>query len=116
MPSRTFYQSHECEGFHARVTIEWGIPPRCDEVFIADRLAVAEDIADSILGFAGKKMRDMVQTMRGYGLNQQKCTCGQAGHGNGHELGCPLSSYSGPIKSERQEKIVDQQSTGGEGS
>lgn len=66
--SRTFYQSHSCAGFSARVTIEWDIPKTCDETFIANRLAAAEDIADQILGFSGSKMRDMVQTMRGYSL------------------------------------------------
>lgn len=61
MSNRSFYQSHECEGFRAKVTIEWDIPPTADE----RRLTEAEDIADSILAFSGKKMRDMVQAMRG---------------------------------------------------
>lgn len=66
MSQRMFYQSHSCEGFNARVTIEWNIPQTVDETVIAHRIAGAEDIADSILEFAGSKMRDMVQTMRGY--------------------------------------------------
>lgn len=32
---------------------------------------------------------------------ETKCTCGQSGHGNAHEPGCPLSDYR-PVKSERQ--------------
>src|SRR6185312_11892115 len=31
-----------------------------------------------------------------------RCTCGQSVHGNGHEPGCPLSSWSEPVKSEPQ--------------
>lgn len=63
---RTFYQVHECEGFRAKVTIEWNIPATVDETVIAHRIAAAVDIADVILGFSGKRMRDMVQAMRGY--------------------------------------------------
>ncbi len=65
MSNRTFYQSHECEGFRAKITIEWDIPPKVEETAIARRIAVAEDIADAILAFSGKRMRDMVQIMRG---------------------------------------------------
>jgi hypothetical protein len=68
MTKRTFYQSHSCEGFSARVTIEWDIPEKVDETAIPGRLAEAEDIADEILKFSGNKMRDMVQTMRGYSV------------------------------------------------
>lgn len=66
--TRTFYQSHECEGFRAKVTIEWDIPKKIDETAIPNRIAVAEDIADAILAFSGKRMRDMVQAMRGYSV------------------------------------------------
>lgn len=65
MTQRTFYQSHECEGFRAKVTIEWDIPATADETTIKHRVQNAEDIADQILGFAGKRMRHMVQAMRG---------------------------------------------------
>jgi hypothetical protein len=65
MSKRTFYQTHSCEGFSAKVTIEWDIPPTSDEIAIRARIAAAEDIADDILKMAGGKMRDMVQTMRG---------------------------------------------------
>jgi hypothetical protein len=70
MSNRTYFQSHSCEGFSARVTIEWDIPPTSDETVIAARIAAAEDIADQILAAAGGKVRDMVQTMRGYSLRQ----------------------------------------------
>lgn len=68
MSNRSFYQSHECAGFRAKITIEWDIPPKSEEIYIMDRLAAAEDIADAILAFSGKRMRDMVQVMRGYSI------------------------------------------------
>lgn len=68
--TRMYYQSHECEGFRAKITIEWDIPKKVDETAIPGRIAAAEDIADSILAFSGKKMRDMVQSMRGYSLSR----------------------------------------------
>jgi hypothetical protein len=65
--SRVFYQSHECQGFRAKVTIEWSMPETVDaDLLPAWRTEAAEDIADSILAFSGRKMRDMVQAMRGY--------------------------------------------------
>lgn len=67
MPMRTFYQSHECEGFRAKVTIEWSEPSDDDLEFQpAWRAQETEDIADSILSFSGRKMREMVQVMRGF--------------------------------------------------
>ncbi len=66
--TRTFYQSHVCEGFRAKLTIEWDIPPKCEETVIAHRIAAAEDIADAILAFAGPRMIHMVQAMRGYSV------------------------------------------------
>lgn len=60
---KTFYQSHECDGYRAKVTIEWSFPSDIEPSW---RSLEAEDIADSILSFSGKKMRDMVQAMRGY--------------------------------------------------
>src|SRR6185312_12493297 len=65
MSNKQFYQSHECDGFWARVTIEWSIPERVDETTIKHRIQDAEDIADQILGFAAHRIRDMVQAMRG---------------------------------------------------
>ena len=65
--ARTFYQSHECAGFRAKVTIEWSMPEDVDfDRLPSWRTGTAEDIADSILAFSGRKMRDMVQAMRGY--------------------------------------------------
>lgn len=60
---REFYQSHSCEGMSAKITIEWSTPE--DSEPIPHRLSDAEDIAEHILAFAGKRMRDMVQAMRG---------------------------------------------------
>lgn len=67
----SFYQSHECEGFRAKVTIEWDIPKKIDETAIPGRIAIAEDIADEVLAFSGKRIRDMVQAMRGYPVTSQ---------------------------------------------
>lgn len=65
--NKIFYQSHSCGGFSAKVTIEWSIPEQVDETSLPEwRMQDAEDIADNILAFAGKRMRDMVQAMRGY--------------------------------------------------
>jgi hypothetical protein len=65
--TRIFYQSHECEGFRAKVTIEWSMPDTVDGDLLPKwRTETAEDIADSILAFSGRKMRHMVQAMRGY--------------------------------------------------
>lgn len=42
-----------------------------------------------------------------------QCTCGQSGHGNQHDPDCPQSNYTGPIKSERQERAREaSQATG----
>src|SRR6185312_12212956 len=65
MSNKQFYQSHECDGFRARVTIEWSIPERVDETTIRHRIQDAEDIAEQILGFAAHRVRNMVQAMRG---------------------------------------------------
>lgn len=70
-PSRIFYQSHECEGFRAKVTIEWSMPVDGD-LLPAWRAETAEDIADSILAFSGRKMRDMVQAMRGFSAREEE--------------------------------------------
>jgi hypothetical protein len=65
--TRTFFQSHQCSGFHAKVTIEWSFPKDIDaDMLPADRISSAEEIADSILELSGPMMRAMVQAMRGY--------------------------------------------------
>ena len=65
--AREFHQIHECEGYRAKVTIEWSMPAHIDgDLLPAWRKEYAEQIADSILAFSGKQMRDMVQAMRGY--------------------------------------------------
>lgn len=67
MGERIFYQSHQCEGYHARVTIEWTTPKGVEgDLLPAWRMQSAEAIADAILAFSGPKMRDMVQAMRGF--------------------------------------------------
>lgn len=35
-----------------------------------------------------------------------QCTCGQSGHGNAHEPGCPMSDYR-PVQSARQERLAE---------
>jgi hypothetical protein len=70
--TRSFYQSHSCDGFSAKVTIEWMVPKKVDIDMIPNRMQRAEDIADAILGFSGPKMRDMVQELRGYPLTSQE--------------------------------------------
>lgn len=60
---KTFYQSHECDGYRAKVTIEWSFPRDTEPSW---RSLEAEDIADAIMAHSGPKMRDMVQVMRGY--------------------------------------------------
>lgn len=62
-----FYQSHQCEGYHAKVTIEWTTPKDVEGDLLPPwRMQTAEDLADLILQFSGPKMRDMVQAMRGF--------------------------------------------------
>jgi hypothetical protein len=60
------YQSHECAGYRARITIEVFAPDDVDFDLAGGRKGKAEDIADAILAFAGPKTRDIVQVMRGY--------------------------------------------------
>lgn len=39
------------------------------------------------------------------------CTCGQSGHGNGHEIGCAMSDYrpaKAPTATELAEILLDQ--------
>jgi hypothetical protein len=63
---RDFYQSHECEGYRAKILIEWSTPDNILlEILPPWRMREAEEIADSIMGFAGPKIRDIVQRMRG---------------------------------------------------
>jgi len=72
MSTRTFYQSHECEGFRAKVTIEWSMPTDVDPDHLpAWRAQTAEDIADSVLAFSGRRMRQMVQAMRGHTISSR---------------------------------------------
>lgn len=60
---KTFYQSHTCDGYSAKVIIEWSFPHEMEPSW---RSLEAEDVADAILRHAGPKIRDMVQAMRGY--------------------------------------------------
>ena len=70
MINKSFYQSHECEGFRAKVTIEWSIPEHIEETNLPQwRMEDALNTADNILSYAAPKIRNMVQSMRGF-----KCT------------------------------------------
>ena len=55
-----YYQSHECQGYRARVTIEWEIPDDHPK----ERLILAEPVADEILNYAGPRMKEIVAKMR----------------------------------------------------
>ncbi len=61
---KSYYQSYSCDGFNAKITIEWSFPLE-KESYIETNLCKAERIADIILSDNGQKMREMVQTMRG---------------------------------------------------
>lgn len=63
MKPHVFYQSHECDGYSAKIIIEWSFPDKLEPSW---RSFEAEEVADKILANAGPKMRDMVQIMRGY--------------------------------------------------
>jgi len=55
-----YYQYHECQGYSARVTIEWEIPDEHEK----GRLLLAEPTADEILAYAGPRMKEIVAKMR----------------------------------------------------
>lgn len=59
---RSFYQTHECGGYRAAITIEWSHP---DRGYNGEHVSRAEDVADEIIAEAGPQMREIVQTMRG---------------------------------------------------
>lgn len=55
-----YYHYHECQGYKAKITVEWEVPNNHDK----ERLILAEDTADDILGYAGPRMKEMVAKMR----------------------------------------------------
>lgn len=64
--TRSFYQSHECAGFRAKVTIEWAAPEGIDfDELDRSRVDAAEEIAGEMIAVIGPKTYEIVQTMRG---------------------------------------------------
>lgn len=59
-PKNSYYQYFECDGYQAKVTIEWQVPNKANP----DYLKCAENLADQILIYSAPKTRDMVQAMR----------------------------------------------------
>ena len=68
MSEQTYFQSHACEGYRAKVTIEWETP---ESVPLAERTMVAETIASDILVFSANRLRQMVQAMRGVKIGSE---------------------------------------------
>ncbi len=58
---RSFYQMHSCEGYSAKVTVEWQAPGTINGEYAHD----AEDVADEVFAKIGARARDIVQAMRG---------------------------------------------------
>ena len=66
MTTRSIFQSHECAGYSAKVTIEWTVPARVDaDQLPAWRLGKAEEIAEDLLAKLGPQTMEMVKAMRG---------------------------------------------------
>lgn len=62
---QSFWQSHECGGYSAKVTVEWHVPDNLtDEAWnIADARGAQE--AEEIFARLGPKTAEIVQRMRG---------------------------------------------------
>lgn len=56
-----YYQYHECQGYKAKITVEWEVP---DNDHLKENLRLADDIADDIICFCAPKTKDMVNKMR----------------------------------------------------
>lgn len=61
---REFWQSHDCSGYRARISIEWETPRGVEEL-AGDRDARAEEIAADVLAHLGPKPFEIVQAMMG---------------------------------------------------
>lgn len=61
---RMYFQSHECAGYSAKVTIEWHVPDGLTEEYANVAGARAEEIADDLISKLGPKTYEMVQAMR----------------------------------------------------
>lgn len=61
---REFWQSHDCSGYRARISIEWDTPRDVEEL-AGDRAARAEEIAADVLAALGPKPFEIVQAMMG---------------------------------------------------
>lgn len=58
-----FFQSHECSGYRAKVTVEWSDPE--DIELLPERAASAEEIADEVITTLAPKPLEIVQAMLG---------------------------------------------------
>lgn len=71
-PQQFCFQSHECDGYRAKVTIEWELPEDVEFALLPpQRRADTEEIADAIASFAFPRVRNMVMAMRGYSSSTQ---------------------------------------------
>lgn len=61
---KEFWQSHDCSGYRAKISIEWETPRGVDEL-AGDRQADAEVIADQALAALARKPLEIVQAMMG---------------------------------------------------
>lgn len=61
-----YFQSHDCGGYRATVTIEWFPPDDVEECSLGSRGDKAEELAESVLSFSAPKVREIVQAMRGF--------------------------------------------------
>ena len=62
--NKSYYQSYFCDGYTAKVTIEWSYPLNLSEN--SQALKDAEEIADKIMSYSAPLIRPLVQKMRGY--------------------------------------------------
>lgn len=63
LTSRSFCQSHDCEGFRAKVTVEWFWPENSEPP--QEWLNRAEEIAEEAFATAGPKTYDISLALRG---------------------------------------------------
>lgn len=58
-----FWQSHNCNGYRAEITIEWSVPEGVE--LLPERAAAAEEIADESLSVLARRPFELVQAMQG---------------------------------------------------
>lgn len=61
---REFWQTHDCSGYRAKISIEWETPRGVEEL-AGDRGAQAEEIATEVLAKLAPKPLEIVQAMMG---------------------------------------------------